>query len=101
MERREGTLTGIGQILDRNIILKGADVLTVKGYTQVPNHVLISDRLSPGAKLVYAMRNWGKTSGRSGCRAGSADEFRGGGDGCVSGELEPGAEMIPEGDALL
>jgi hypothetical protein len=55
MERREGRLTGIGQILDRNIILKGADVLTVKGYTQVPNHVLTSDRLSPGAKLVYAM----------------------------------------------
>ena len=55
MYRREGGLTGIGQILDRNIILKGADVLTVKGYTQVPNHVLISDRLSPGAKLSYAM----------------------------------------------
>jgi biotin operon repressor len=55
MERREGRLTGIAQILDRNIILKGADVLTVKGYTQVPNHILISDRLSPGAKLTYAM----------------------------------------------
>src|SRR5215207_9487710 len=25
------------------------------GYTQVPNHVLVSDRLSPGAKLTYAM----------------------------------------------
>ncbi len=55
MERREGKLTGIGDILDRNIILKGADVLTVKGYTMVPNHVLVSDRLSPGAKLTYAM----------------------------------------------
>jgi hypothetical protein len=51
MERREGRLTGIGDILDRNIILDGADVLTVKGFTQVPNHVLVSDRLSPGAKL--------------------------------------------------
>src|SRR2546421_12121363 len=55
MERREGTLTGIGEILDRNIILKGADVLTAKGFTQVPNHVLVSNRLSPGAKLTYAM----------------------------------------------
>jgi hypothetical protein len=55
MERREGRPTGIGEILDRNIILKGADVLTAKGFTQVPNHVLVSDRLSPGAKLAYAM----------------------------------------------
>ena len=55
MERREGTLTGIGEILDRNIILRGADVLTAKGFTQVPNHVLVSARLSPGAKLTYAM----------------------------------------------
>jgi len=55
MEHREGQLTAIGAILDRNIILKGADVLTVKGFTQVPNYVLVSDRLSPGAKLTYAM----------------------------------------------
>src|SRR5438128_12411663 len=55
MERREGRMTGIGEILDRNIILKGADVLTVKGFTQVPNHVLVSSKLSPGAKLTYAM----------------------------------------------
>jgi biotin operon repressor len=54
-ERREGTLTPIGAVLDRNIILKGADVLTAKGYTSVPNHVLVSGRLSPGAKLTYAM----------------------------------------------
>ena len=55
MEWREGRLTPIGDILDRNIILKGADVLTTKGYTMVPNHVLVSDRISPGAKLAYAM----------------------------------------------
>ena len=48
-------MTSIGAILDRNIILKGADVLTTKGYTMVPNHVLVSDRISPGAKLAYAM----------------------------------------------
>jgi hypothetical protein len=52
---REGAMTPIGFILERNIILNGADVLTAKGYTQVPNHVLVSDRLSPGAKLTYAM----------------------------------------------
>ena len=55
MERREGNITSIGDILDRNIILRGADVLTAKGYTMVPNHALISDRISPGAKLAYAM----------------------------------------------
>ncbi len=48
-------MTGIGEILDRNIIIRGGDVLTIKGYTQVPNHALISNRLSPGAKLAYAM----------------------------------------------
>ena len=39
----------------RNIILDGADVLTAKGFTMVPNHVLVSDKVSPGAKLAYAM----------------------------------------------
>src|SRR5712671_2338850 len=55
MEKREGRLTGIGEILDRNIILKGADLLTAKGFTMVPNHLLISSKISPGAKLTYAM----------------------------------------------
>jgi hypothetical protein len=52
---REGVLTSIGTLIERNIILKGADVLSAKGFTQVPNHVLISNQLSPGAKLTYAM----------------------------------------------
>ena len=39
----------------RNIILEGADLLTRKGFTQVPNHLLESNKISPGAKLVYAM----------------------------------------------
>jgi len=55
MERREGTLTSIGQVIERNIVLKGADLFTIKGYTQVPNHVLVSNKISPGAKLTYAM----------------------------------------------
>src|SRR6266852_3551508 len=45
--------------------------------------------------------NRGKTSGRSGCQAGSADEFREVGEGSVSGDIEPGTEIIPEGDAEL
>jgi hypothetical protein len=39
----------------RNIILEGADVATAKGFTMVPNHVLVSSKVSPGAKLAYAM----------------------------------------------
>src|SRR5437870_2206803 len=55
MERREERLTSIGELIDRNIVLKGADILTAKGFTQVPNHLLVSEKLSPGAKLAYAM----------------------------------------------
>jgi hypothetical protein len=56
MERHHQMLS-IGEILnkEKNIILKGADVLSAQGFTQVPNHVLKSDKLSPGAKLAYAM----------------------------------------------
>ena len=46
----KGKLTSIGEIIDRNIILKGADVLSAKGFTQVPNHVLVSNKLSPRRK---------------------------------------------------
>lgn len=42
-------------IAERSIVLKGADPITLKGFTQVPNHVLESKDLSPGAKLTYAM----------------------------------------------
>lgn len=52
---QHGTMTPIGALIERNIILKGADVLSEKGFTQVPNHVLVSSKLSPGAKLTYAM----------------------------------------------
>ena len=46
----------IGELIkEKNIILKGADALSTHGFTQVPNHVLRSDMLSPGAKLAYAM----------------------------------------------
>lgn len=40
---------------DRNIFLRGADALSQAGFTQVPNSVLRSPKLSAGAKLTYAM----------------------------------------------
>lgn len=42
-------------IRDRNIILDGGDIVTQHGFTMVPNHVLVSKKVSPGAKLAYAM----------------------------------------------
>ena len=39
----------------RNIKIRGADAATRGGFTQVPNFVLESERISPGAKLVYTM----------------------------------------------
>ena len=55
MERHEGGLASIGEVIERNIFLRGADVLTANGFTMVPNHVLVSEKISPGAKLAYAM----------------------------------------------
>ena len=46
----------IGDVLkDRNIILKGADAATAKGFTQVPNFLLKSKKLSSGDKMTFAM----------------------------------------------
>ena len=39
----------------RTIEIVGADPVTLHGFTQVPNFVLKSDTISPGAKLTYAM----------------------------------------------
>ena len=40
---------------EKNIVIKGGDALSTSGFTQVPNAVLKSAALSPGAKLAYAM----------------------------------------------
>lgn len=40
---------------DRNLILKGADIATQRGWTGVPNFILESTEISVGAKLTYAM----------------------------------------------
>jgi len=46
----------IGAILkDRNIILKGADAASARGFTQVPNFLLKSKKLSSGDKMTFAM----------------------------------------------
>ncbi len=55
MKTRPG-VQHISELLrDKNIVLKGADALSQRGFTQVPNHVLRSDRISAGAKLAYTM----------------------------------------------
>lgn len=51
-----GTERHIGDILrDRNIILKGADAASMMGFTQVPNFLLKSKKLSSGDKMAFAM----------------------------------------------
>jgi len=40
---------------DRNLLLRGADIATQRGWTGVPNFILESKVISVGAKLTYAM----------------------------------------------
>ncbi len=56
MNRRSaGELRTIADVLmEKNIILKGADAFSEKGFTQVPNAILRSNKLSMGAKMAYA-----------------------------------------------
>jgi biotin operon repressor len=55
--KKYSSATHISNLLpnEKNIILRGADVFSQRGFTQVPNYVLESERISPGAKLTYAM----------------------------------------------
>lgn len=56
MEKRFGGAKAISDIIaEKNIIIKGGDAFTQSGFTMVPNAILKSDKLSPGAKLCYAM----------------------------------------------
>ena len=50
-----GGATPIKDIIERSISLKGGDHLSRKGFTMVPNFVLLSAEISPGAKLCFAM----------------------------------------------
>ena len=53
----QGSDRHIGDIIKerQNIILKGADAATAKGFTQVPNFLLKSKKLSSGDKVAFAM----------------------------------------------
>ena len=51
MEQIGGNIANIA----RNIEIVGADPVTLHGFTQVPNFILISTKISVGAKLGYAM----------------------------------------------
>jgi Helix-turn-helix domain len=55
-EFRTGKMQGLGDLIRaRNIVLRGADALSQKGFTQVPNALLRHQTISPGAKLAYTM----------------------------------------------
>lgn len=42
-------------LTDKNIVLRGADAASAMGFTQVPNFLLKSKKLSAGDKLAFAM----------------------------------------------
>lgn len=49
-------MKSIGEVIqEKNIVIKGGDVFTEGGFTQVPNALLRAKGVSQGAKLVYAM----------------------------------------------
>src|SRR6266404_5235093 len=52
---REGGLTPIGTIIERNIEIATKDPIARGGFTQVPNFILKNSQLSLGAKVAYAM----------------------------------------------
>jgi hypothetical protein len=52
---REGELTPIGAIIERNIELATKDPIARGGFTQVPNFILENSGLSLGAKVTYAL----------------------------------------------
>jgi hypothetical protein len=45
----------ISEAFERNIKIIGADPLTQRGFTQIPNTILKSNKISAGGKLAYAM----------------------------------------------
>jgi hypothetical protein len=55
MERREGRMTSIRDVIEKNIQLDTHDPIILGGFTQLPNFVLKDSKLSLGAKVTYAM----------------------------------------------
>ena len=54
-QQREGQLTPIGAIIERNIELATTDPIARGGFTQVPNFILEDSALSLGAKVTYSL----------------------------------------------
>ncbi|MEO1700913.1 MAG: helix-turn-helix domain-containing protein [Pseudomonadota bacterium] len=48
-------MKSMGDLVDRNIRIIGADPLTQRGFTQIPNAILKAKCIGGGAKLAYAM----------------------------------------------
>lgn len=48
-------MKSLGQVIDHNIRIIGADPLTQQGFTQVPNAILKAENITAGAKLSYAL----------------------------------------------
>lgn len=49
-------MKSVGEIIqEKNIVIKGGDALSTRGFTQVPDAILKSGDISAGAKLVYAL----------------------------------------------
>lgn len=46
-------MKAIGEVMERNIRLVGADVLSQRGFVQVPIAIVRNNDLSMGAKMVY------------------------------------------------
>jgi biotin operon repressor len=55
MERQEGKLISIRDVIERNIELSTPDPVARGGFTQVPNFILRDGTLSLGAKVAYSM----------------------------------------------
>src|SRR5437763_14883228 len=56
MERRDGRMRSIGEVIaERNIELATDDPIVRGGFTQVPNFILKNADLSLGAKVTYSM----------------------------------------------
>ncbi len=57
MDEHAGRMISIKDLLKQSedIVLRGADTFTTNGFTQVPNAILTHAKISPGAKLTYAM----------------------------------------------
>ena len=57
MQQRGGKFVAIKDLLklSEDIVLRGADSFSASGFTQVPNAILTHAKITPGAKLTYAM----------------------------------------------